>query len=590
MTVANMTFMVDRLSADCAPLQFVRELTQNSIAAVKTLPDSTGEIVWDVDWVRHTLTGTYKLSVIDTGIGMTGDEMVEYINKLSSSIHRQSKTGNFGVGAKIAATPLNKAGLVYLSWKDSVGYMIHLWKDPDTGVYGLRQIEWPDGRSHWWAYVEDAVKPSQIKEHGTMVVLLGDDVDANTMQPPVGTPMPSSWIMRYLNTRYYRFPAGVTVKAREGWELPKGNDYNFLRVVTGQKPWLDDNSQSAGTVSLTGARLHWWILKPSDGHGRFAGAGHAAALYQDELYEMTTGRAGVARLQSFGIIFGYNRVVLYIEPENGASATLVPNTSRTQLLMDGEPLPWADWAAEVRDNLPTEIAALVAEVGSGSQSTDHRQAIRERLKQIRDLFRISRYRPSRDGQAELDEAANTIGGKPKRGDTERPGRGGGAGGRGGRAGDVYSLFLKAGGTPGEEFFSDREPDVRWVSAADGTRVPPDLEDRAAKYEPHVNALLINADFRVFTDMIDRWCERYAHVSAARAVVEQIVREWFEQQLVEAVLGTLSLRRSSQWTIDELERLWSEETLTAVVLPRWHVEMNVKRALGAKLGTLKDRVA
>jgi hypothetical protein len=31
-----------------------------------------------VDWNRHTLTDIYKLSVIDTGIGMTGEEMVTY--------------------------------------------------------------------------------------------------------------------------------------------------------------------------------------------------------------------------------------------------------------------------------------------------------------------------------------------------------------------------------------------------------------------------------------------------------------------------------------------------------------------------------
>src|SRR2546426_5679159 len=104
MSVANMTFMVDRLGADCAPGQYIRELTENGIAAIEALGGSkTGEVMWDVDWNTHALTGRYKLCVIDTGIGMTGPEMVEYINKLSSSMHRQSNVGNFGVGAKIAA-------------------------------------------------------------------------------------------------------------------------------------------------------------------------------------------------------------------------------------------------------------------------------------------------------------------------------------------------------------------------------------------------------------------------------------------------------------------------------------------------------
>src|SRR5262249_32098031 len=132
MKVANMTFMLERLSQDCAPLQFVRELTENAIDAVEALGGSAGEIRWDVDWTRHTLEPRegYKLAVIDTGIGMTGPEMVNYINQLSSSMHHQSKHGNFGMGAKIAAAPRNTLGLVYLSWKNGHGSMIHLWKDP----------------------------------------------------------------------------------------------------------------------------------------------------------------------------------------------------------------------------------------------------------------------------------------------------------------------------------------------------------------------------------------------------------------------------------------------------------------------------
>ena len=35
MTVAGTGFLVDRLGQDCSPLQFLRELTQNSIEAIQ---------------------------------------------------------------------------------------------------------------------------------------------------------------------------------------------------------------------------------------------------------------------------------------------------------------------------------------------------------------------------------------------------------------------------------------------------------------------------------------------------------------------------------------------------------------------------
>ena len=107
MQVKNMRFMLDRLGQDCAPLQFLRELNQNAIESILHLRPPKGEIVWDVDWNRHTLTGVYKLAVIDTGLGMTGEEMVEYINALSSSMSEQSASGNFGLIPHITAVDLH---------------------------------------------------------------------------------------------------------------------------------------------------------------------------------------------------------------------------------------------------------------------------------------------------------------------------------------------------------------------------------------------------------------------------------------------------------------------------------------------------
>lgn len=595
MQVKNMRFMLDRLGQDCAPLQFLRELTQNSLESVLRLRPPKGEIIWDVDWNRHTLTGVYKLALIDTGIGMTGEEMVEYINALSSSMSEQSETGNFGVGAKIAAAPRNHAGLVYLSWKEGVGYMIHLWRDPDSGIYGLRQFARPDGSYGHWAYVQNDIKPTAIKDHGTMVVLLGNETDRDTMQAPENAASPSRWIARYLNARYFQFPDGIIVRAREGWEYPRSNkDTNLLRTVTGQKPYLDKHSDASGKVVLSGAVAYWWVLKDEEAltqnSGFLASSGHTAALYQDELYEMMTGRAGVARLQSFGVIFGHNRVVIYVQPTSGTASRLTSNTARTHLLINNEPLPWADWAAEFRESLPQSIKDLIEEVAGASGSSDHKQSIRERLKQIRDLFRITRYRPVRAGKLRVDEDTLTVGGKAKEdsegGDSSSSG--GKSGDKGGRAGDIYSLFLAAKGVPGEELRVDIQPEVRWVYVADGTRTAPDLEDRAGKFLPQQNLVLANGDFRVFTDMVDRWCKQYNHVAGARETVQDVVREWFEQQLIETVMGVQALRDARQWSVQDVEKTWSEEALTAAVMPRYHIDIAVKRALGAKLGTLKEK--
>ena len=93
-------------------------------------------------------------------------------------------------------------------------------------------------------------------------------------------------------------------------------------------------------------------------------------------------------LQGFGVIFGYNRVVIYVEPFGDNITT---NTARTNLLVGGKPCPWPDWQDEFREKLPKEIVAHMEEVASKSEKTDHSDSIRDRLKQVEDLFSLSRY-------------------------------------------------------------------------------------------------------------------------------------------------------------------------------------------------------
>ena len=52
--------------------------------------------------------------------------------------------------------------------------------------------------------------------------------------------------------------------------------------------------------------------------------------------------------------------------------------------------------------------------------------------------------------------------------------------------------------------ADPFPVVKWVSIANGGRTADDaLEDKAASYLATQNTLFVNADFRVFNDMIAR---------------------------------------------------------------------------------------
>jgi hypothetical protein len=116
--VANPSFLVEKLGAECGDLQGLRELTVNGIEAIVALGSShRGRVIWDLDW-EHAIRSdgrVRKLSVIDTGTGMTPEQMYEFINQVAASGREQSRTGNFGVGAMIAAGSRNPHGLEYRS-------------------------------------------------------------------------------------------------------------------------------------------------------------------------------------------------------------------------------------------------------------------------------------------------------------------------------------------------------------------------------------------------------------------------------------------------------------------------------------------
>jgi hypothetical protein len=112
------------------------------------------------------------------------------------------------------------------------------------------------------------------------------------------------------------------------------------------------------------------------------------------------------------------------------------------------------------------------------------------------------------------------------------------GDRDGEVGNIYHLFEKKGGTPSEKSAVDPFPVVKWVSIKNGRTEDDGMEDKAAKFIQNQNTLLVNADFRVFKDMIARLCrEKDAGIGDLQSTVEEVVHQWFEQALVESVVSS-----------------------------------------------------
>lgn len=299
-------------------------------------------------------------------------------------------------------------------------------------------------------------------------------------------------------------------------------------------------------------------------------------------------------LQRFGILFGYKFVVLYADPISGSDQSLTTNTARTTLLLNGEKLPWDDWAYEFRQKMPKRLADFVNEKAANLTEKDHISNIKDRLKNVMDLYRVSRYSPSPTGTYLSDDSAVVRAGQSPMSAAKSDGGGGkgerighqAPGQRDGEVGNIFHLFEKKGGVNSDRSTADPFPLVKWVSLENGGRTDDDgMEDKAAKFLPDQNTLFINADFRVFDDMVSRLCkDRDAALGqGVHDVVQETVHQWFEQALVETVIGIQQLRGSKEWSRDEIEKALSPEALTSAVMQRYHVYVACKREIGAKLG-------
>ncbi len=594
MGVRNAPFTLDLWARDCPPTQFVREFTVNGIEAIQSYREAVdanyeGEVIWTIDG-NYAQEGKVKLACIDTGIGMSAAEMPDYLNDLASSGKQQGLALNYGIGAKVSAAVANAHGVIYASWHQGAGHMVELGRDY-SGTWGMRQHRRRNGDVTAVLPLTDALKVTQLAEldHGTSVTFLGEDENQDTTLPPGGE-RGERWITKNLNQRFYELPAWATIRVREIRVQGEQRKAHF-RTVRGQRYFLDQHTQAQGNTRVSGATVHWRIL--TDDHDErtkhaniWASTGHRACLFQCELFEMaTSARGGYEKLKEFGIRFGYERVVLYIEPDVDGSR-VTQDTVRTQVKIDGQPLPWERYADEFEAKMPAELRTFQEEIAAGSQHRDHSASVRERLADVADLFQIPRYRPETNGSRTAQEpnAGGTAGDeKQKSGTNESPQRT-----RGGRGGNVYALFEDDRGEPAEQVDAKTLPEIKvdWVSTNDHTRTPPHLEDRAACYYRRRNALEINADFRGYTDVLARWDKRYKGVAGASIIIAETSASWWQQGLEETVLGVLALRGSEHWDDRTVSDALSEISLTAASMSRYHLDAVLKRELANRLGALR----
>jgi len=580
----NTSFSVNQLGHQCGSLQYIRELTQNSIEAILEGPGE-GEIFWTWDRKELEESSIHKLCIIDNGPSMTGEQIRELMNHMYSSGKSQELDGNYGIGAKVSGLNRSPEGMIYQCYRDGKGYQGELLRRPTDGAYGLRQYNQTDGSLNPYLEIPYYSKPDQIKDSGTVVTLLGKTADEDTFTSPPEGEYGNAWLSRYLNTRYFTIPNGIDLRiSYRNNPLEDTAEANYKRrKILGIKHYLDMYKQASGTLEVSGADIHWWVLKENfKSQNFFTGIAHTGSLFQNEIYDLEVGnKTSRSRLNRCGIIHLINRVVIYVKP---ITEGVTSDPSRTSLLIgQGRKLPWLDWADEFCDNMPPELRDLEDEASERATDFDVSEEAMKILQNWLKNFDIPKF-ATEDSGVELISPPTDIGGVPESGDEgeeEKPKLGASSSKSGGR-GNRYSDFLQDDGQKGRKTSpTEIIPKVEWVSPEDH----PHLEDRAAQYIRTQNTLLINEEFRGFKQLVNEvLTEKGRGKPGARSIVEYHTKVRYHVNLCETVLRVQMLKSGGKtWKQNAVDSALSEEALTASVMGSYFLVKAVSTSVGHAIG-------
>ena len=448
---------VNRMFEACGTYQWAREFLRNSLEASAT------KVEFGIEWQAVEKFGIYRRTIADDGIGMDRNDLRNFFSTLGEG---GKKIGgihdNFGVGAKIAALPWNPEGVVIISYKEGRGSMIWIVLDPDSGDYELIEFE-IDGQKHSvidpqviddidWA----AIRPIWLKEHGTLIVLLGSEEYPDTI---LGNPHAGEKDIKglsvYLNSRFWDL-SGVDVKVMELRTDKKNNWPTSVtdkddarrpnnRGIRGAKYYLTEVTAPAGKLIANDmmfldqervvAEWYLWEGERPAIHSYAKKSGYVAIRYKGELFQLT---ANKVHFRWFGVIESKVQQNLFIilephlyEASNGRWG-VHPDQSRNRLIFTGSgekgvELPMSDWGLEFAENMPEAILDAIrlarGEGGGSVESDEYRKRLQDkfgdrwRMKKLvkaKKADKGTRPGTEADGEEEIDDTRVNQGERHRR--------------------------------------------------------------------------------------------------------------------------------------------------------------------------------
>jgi len=532
--IADEGFLVAATIERCPRQMMLRELVMNAVeaASVATGAPSLVRIT------AETIDDTPKLSIWNTGPGLSRTELLK-ISDLSSSLFKTvGLDGNFGMGAKVASLTSNKLGLRYRSCKN--GRVSQIILGQRDGIYGRVVQRAAKGKYTEVLDVTDIVTAEgryNLAHDWTEVLLMGNSAGQNTVLDPYdGDPvMATGWVEKTLGSRFLKIDPKVEI--RIGAEVGGTSEPVVFAPELG--PEIFDRMQ---TVALDGGIcIHYAYRSPTSSKRapRFESVGIGMVGHRDEVYALSPLRRWVLEAPTCGFTFAARQCTVLVELSE--TYPVHPEQYRQFLrFSDGDQhqVQVADFGELIRENIPGWLKAIIASMMP--DAGDYISEIKADLQQL--LFQLGiadEKKPvvklpedkDKDKEKENDDAEEKKPEPPVPPKPPLP-------------------------TPPEIILIEDETDI----------VDKGLAGRVARFYPSQRQLFVNARYAAFARMAAQLTEEFSD-QVDRATAEAQSRPAAEWAIVSRLSRALAYslgKAKLGWGPEEIRTIQSPEAMSLLV--------------------------
>jgi len=593
--------------------QWIRELTVNAIESIGRA-GGTGVVRWDVTQRKGSIAPNDPLSgkpliapklfLVDTGDGMTRDQLVSFLTRIGWSTGNTEPGGpNFGVGARISLLHLCPYGALYRTLRagekeghEALGRL--------TLSNELELLAGADGQHVRTIPLSEF--PDEIRDagHGTVVYLLGESAEHDTTRvwgDINNDDYPnkingSRFVLQYLNTRFISFPPTIKVQAPK---CKKDGSFDTMATAQGADYYTRAASAWNGIVKVRGAEIHCFIpRKHPSKHitpGDYDDLPRIDFVLDNEVY--TTHRKVAERRPRFEdlrLSISASYLILRVHLDRKDGYQVPPSRAfvyRGDARGSNRGFPWDAWVADFKANMPKELRDFEAQLAEDQlKHTSSKKAMQREFVEVYGDVLLPTVQPSTKPSSKGIPGSVPVTGGPGHGG----GNGGGNGiGNGTLSGGKYSPGspMKKPATVKPQKTTDFDlPKVVWEEKGAFERRFGDI-NLPADYDPNNHVLTMNLGSLFYREFSAKWRSRInsedpAHVRRVRS----FVRKEYALAFVEGVMSAIALkadktfRKKDKWKI-----LFSQDAMFAYANVRLRREKRV-RAFMAKKHLLKAQSA